>query len=282
MQRDSSDGLNFDLASVMLSEDDDQGARFIQIDAYGGKSSPSVELHSPHGFHSRPLDPIVGPNGVASSACKALIAYEGDRPHAWLAEDPRVVALLPPLKPGESIFYGPISNFVRAHGDGRVTMYTTTDGTPNGPPITRSIDPDPNAGGCVDYTPWGSVRINSTGWHVSTLSGAALDLGGIGGIPAPVGSLVSRYFNATADSISLNATAISLGAGTYPIALATPLLSLFGALDTLLTQLSATLLVSVANGKPVDSGAFVAALAAYEAAKAPLLLTMQSSAVAAS
>lgn len=280
--KSSSNGLEFDLGSVLLSEDDDQGGRYIQTDGYGGASSPSIELHAPYGLHSKPLDPVIGKNGVAATACKALIAYEGDRGHAWLAEDPRIIALLPTLKPGESIFYGPTSNFLRAHADGRMSLYTTDDGTPNGHAIMRSVDPDPTIGGCVDQTPWGSTMLNQTGWHVTTVAGATIDLGGIGGIPAPVGDAVGTYCDITADSVTLNASAICLGAGTSPVALATPLLSLFAALDTLLAELSVVLLVPAANGKPVDAGGFVAALEAFEAAKAPLLLQMQSASTAAS
>lgn len=276
--------MRFDLGTVLLSEYDADGFLSVQVDLYGGKASPSFELHSPYGTSQRPLDPVVDANGTIVAGCRALFAVEGDRHHAWILGDTRITPILPEIKPGEGILHGATSNFVRCHEDGRVSMYTTHDGTPNGLTLMRGVDPDPLLGGLVDFSPWGSTKLNSTGFHVNTIAGAFLDMGGIGGMPAPISDLVRSYFTAQADAIALTGKAVSLGAGpAYDnVVLATPLAAAFAALSTLLAQLKTTLAISVVNGKPVDNGDFTSAVGAFNAAVTPLLVAMRATSTGAS
>lgn len=276
--------MEFDLGTALLSEYDGDDFPSIQVDLYGDAASPSMELHAPYGLYYRPLDPTTDKNGQVTAGCRALFAVEGDRHHAWLLEDPRITTILPRLKAGESVFYGPTSNFVRNHADGRVSMYTTHDGTPKGLTIMRGVDPDPLLGGIVDSSPWGSAKLNATGWHVTTLGGANLDMGGIGGFPAPISDLVKSYATLQADAITLQGKAVSLGAGpAYDnVVLATPMAGIIGALETLLAALSTTLKISVVNGKPVDNGDFSTALGAFTSAVTPLLIAMRARSTAAS
>lgn len=286
--RDGAPGLAIELGTVLGSEYDDDGFLGLQIDPMANDPASAVastiESHTPYGFFCRPPETERDGNGTVIMGARAMFTRDGAEQHAWPLEDPRIVALLPAAKPGESGFHGPTSNFIRCHQDGRVSMYTTHDGTPNGFTIMRGVDPDDQLGGIVDFSPWGSTRLNATGFHVNTVGGAYLDMGGIGGFPAPVSSEIGSYFIAEADSVALRAKAVSLGPGPSwdNVVLATPIAGIVTALQDILASLSKTLLVSVANGKPVDSGDFVKALATFNTTVAPLVVAMRAQSTGAS
>jgi hypothetical protein len=50
--------------------------------------------------------------------------------------------------------------------------------------------------------PWGSLRFDESGFHVKTQWDARLDLGGIGGLPAPISDMTS-YATLSAKTVKL-------------------------------------------------------------------------------
>src|SRR5262245_58547482 len=107
--------MHFEVGAVTLSEYDDDGFLGVQVDVHGNQPSmPPFELHSPYGFHSRPLDPL------DEKPCTAFVGWQGSQAFAWLATDPIVQPRLPALKKGESMQYGSAGQFIRCHADGRI------------------------------------------------------------------------------------------------------------------------------------------------------------------
>src|SRR5437016_1926507 len=125
-------GIKFELGACIVTSLDEDEFPTAQPDALG--NDPRVgayELHHSYGFYSKCLDPQTGPNGqlVEGQACNLLIGIQDDETHAWLASDPRILPKLPILKQGESLQYGSAGNFCRMHADGKISIFTTTDGT---------------------------------------------------------------------------------------------------------------------------------------------------------
>lgn len=114
--------FDFRLHTVTYSEVDSNGFIGIQFDAFGEEQSgmPTVEVHHPFGFRSRPRDPD------ADFGCNVLVGWEGHQAHAWLASDPRYTRVLPSDKEGGSTQYG-----VTKHGDVAVS-FSTFDGETGG------------------------------------------------------------------------------------------------------------------------------------------------------
>jgi hypothetical protein len=200
----------WDISPIATSEYDADGFVGVQFDwdgEPGEAGGPSVELHSTYGFYSKPLD------ADSEGSCYALKAYEGSRCHAWLSYDPRSVQKLPNIKKGESMQYGPKGNFVRCCDDGRVVMSTST--TPDDPLGANAqnvfLELHPTEG-LMFASPWGRLEISPRGCHITTRSGARLDLGGIAGIPAPFSS-ISSYASLKAAMVKVEGAPVSIGAG---------------------------------------------------------------------
>ncbi len=60
--------------------------------------------------------------------------------------------------------------------------------------------------------PWGTLRFDASGFHAKTQWGARLDLGGVGGMPAPV-SAMSSYATVSAHTVKLDGLALLGAAG---------------------------------------------------------------------
>jgi hypothetical protein len=244
--------IDWRLHRVTYSEVDDNGFVGIQFDGFGEERSgiPAIEVHHPFGLMANPPEP--DPNGEFS--CDVLIGYDGDQPHAWLYSDPRSRVVLPIIKRGETLLYGFAGNMVRMHDDGRISIFTTDDATPNGKTIALQIMPT----GLLFSAPWGKITFDATGFHVLHSSGAAIDLGAIGGLPAPLNA-ISSYVKLTACSAQTEATIIANGttAGTTePVAKATTLLTVLGTLSTALAKVNAAFVAlgGITAGAP-NSGA---------------------------
>jgi len=247
--------MDWSLRVVTYSEVDANGFVGIQFDGLGEQNGvPSVETHHPFGLMANPPEPDA--NGAFS--CLTLVGWDGDIPHAWLCSDPRSRVVLPILKKGETLLYGCAGNFVRMHADGRISIFTTDDNTPNGKTISLQVKPD----GFLFSAPWGKITFDATGFHVLHSSGAAFDLGAIGGLPAPLDAIGS-YIKLTAGMVQREATIIADGTAAgvaEPVAKATTLLAVLSSIAADLTAIQATLAATA--GIPGASGTMAAPIAA--------------------
>ena len=210
------------------------GFHAIQIDGLGNSGVDPFELSHPYGFASRAIDPDPKTNKGCSVFWYKKGSAEG---FAWLANDPRIQALLPEILPGESFQYGAKGQFIRCHPDGKISIFTTDDATPNGRSVYSQVAPT----GFTRVAPWGRETFDANGFHVKHVSGARIDLGAIAGLPAPLDAL-SSYFTVSAQMVRIEGATVSLGpaAGIAMTAAKSPIAQ---ASDTaLLTALQATLL----------------------------------------
>jgi hypothetical protein len=219
----------------------------------------TMELSHPYGFASRPVD-----KDAEGGACGAFYSTEGAQGYCWLANDGRIQSKLPEVLEGESFQYGVTGNFVRCHQDGRISLFTTDDATVNGRTVAFTIGPK----GLLFSYPYGKLTIDETGFHYLHNSGARIDAGAIGGLPAPL-DVVSSYASIGASAVRLNGAAVSLGTSTgapQPVALAVTTLSLFGALSSVLTALATPgAFISASPGSPCAVGPELAAAIASAA-----------------
>jgi hypothetical protein len=261
--------VGLELATVTWSGIDPvNGFHAIQVDVYGDKPGMSpFELSHPYGFLSRPLDPE--PSG---KGCSAFYYRKGSAEgFAWLANDPRVQALLPEILPGESFQYGAKGQFVRCHPDGKISTFTTDDATPNGRSVFSQVAPN----GFTRVAPWGRETFDASGFHVKHVSGARIDLGAIGGLPTPLDALNS-YFSVSAQMARIEAAVVSLGPADIPgmpaakatiaqasdTALLTALQTTLTAIDAVMTALGA---IGALTTNPPEASSAVATAAAVVA-----------------
>jgi hypothetical protein len=116
------------------------------------------------------------------------------------------------------------------HADGRISLFTTDDNTPNGKTVALQIMPD----GLLFSAPWGKLTFDATGFHVLHVSGAAIDLGAIGGLPAPLSAL-SSYVKLTGNMVSSEASIIANGTAAglaNAVAKADPIVAALSAVST--------------------------------------------------
>ncbi len=179
------------------------GFHAVQVDGLGEPGVKADQLYHPYGFLSRPLDrePKTG------RGCSVFWYSKGSSERlAWLANDPRVQALLPEILPGESFQYGAKGQFVRCHPDGKISTFTTDDATPNGKSVYSQVAPT----GFTRVAPWGRETFDANGFHVKHVSGARIDLGAIAGLPPPLEAL-SSYFTVSAQMLRLEGSTVSIG-----------------------------------------------------------------------
>lgn len=89
--------------------------------------------------------------------------------------------------------------------DGSIVLFTTSDNTKDGLSISVVISPTKfqiNA-------PWGRLTFDDTGFHVTHVSGAAIDMGAIGGLPAPF-DVIASYIALKAAMVSTPAALVSM------------------------------------------------------------------------
>ncbi|MET0793562.1 MAG: hypothetical protein ABW061_18730 [Polyangiaceae bacterium] len=264
--------IDWRLHTITYSEVDANGFIGIQFDAFGEQDSgmDTVEVIHPFGLMANPPEPDA--NGAFS--CSALIGWEGDQAYAWLCSDPRSRVVLPSLKKGETLLYGCAGNFVRMHADGRISLFTTDDNTPNGKTVALQIKPD----GLLFSAPWGKFTFDETGFHVLHVSGAALDLGAIGGLPAPLSAL-SSYVKLTGNMVLTEGSIVSTGttdpasvALASAVAKSDPLVAALGDIATGLAGI-ATAMTAVAGAIPGPSASVATGAASTLATAIGALVT---------
>jgi hypothetical protein len=227
--------IRIDLAR--LTEYDENGFLGFQYDAFGEQASgvPAVEALSPYGFIGRPLDPVVSDDGEVTYGADLLTFFEGFEGRAMALHDARLVPGLPRLQKGESLVYGPAFNFCRFHADGRITRFTTTDGTADGKSVYDQAGPE----GFLEVTPWHSFRRDALGLHYRHTSGASLDMGAISGLPAPFDAL-GTYYTVRVALARIEAASVQLGVGAgVPVAKAPETLVLATSIVTAAQSLAA-------------------------------------------
>lgn len=173
---------------------------------------------------------------------------------------------LPTLKANEPILMGPARNFVRCHTDGKISLFTTDDGTQTGKAVFAQIRPD----GFRLVHPYAKFILDKTGCHVFHSSGARIDLGAVSGMPAPLDSLGS-YATVSAAMVKVEGSAIAIGTGSGApdaVAHATPTLTVLGALNTALAAVATALSALTAPGSVATAGTATAQTGAIVGAAA--------------
>jgi hypothetical protein len=239
--------MTIEYCRIEASKHDKDSFIAVIPETFGPSSSlGAMELSHPYGFASRPVD-----KDAEGGACGAFYFVEGAQGYAWLANDGRIQAKLPEILEGESFQYGVTGNFVRCHKDGRISLFTTDDATVDGRTVALTIGPT----GLVFNAPWGNLKFDATGFHVLHSSGARLDLGACGGLPAPLDGL-SSYATISAALLHLEGAATTVGASSptaEPAAKSTQTLVALQSLSTALIAAGAAL--AALAGIPINSPA---------------------------
>ena len=221
---------SWDIAVTMLSVYDANGFLGIQCDSEGseggGLSSGAdatpippgggvrdYEAIAPGGLYHRPSDPAVDANGNPNSAQAALVLNlrEGGRVYSMGLGDPRVVALLPEIGKGDTLLAGDNGSFVRIVGSGpnvgRISLYTTTDGTPGGMSVYETVWPDR----FERVAPWMQERGDATGYSL-VVGACRFDMMTMAGGLGPAAAFGASASLTTSGSIALDAPLVQLGA----------------------------------------------------------------------
>lgn len=186
-----------------------------------------VEWWQHVGFASRPPKP-----DAKKKAAQAFVLATGDRDVCVASQDTRCLDQYGNLDFGEFCAYAPGED-AKAQGrvigkkDGSVTVFTTDTNTKAGRSVYFRTAPD----GFLWVAPWGTLRFDASGFHLLHSSGASINLGGIGGLPAPL-DVIASYIKLQAGSVSTS----SVGS---PIADATSTVAAIAALQTQLTAVAA-------------------------------------------
>jgi hypothetical protein len=169
-----------------------------------GEANEAAELFGTLGLVVRPLPPTQTAGRTGHMEVASIRTADGLVPFA--ARDVRLHASFPNPDPGDIALVGYGSNFVRLMPGGGIALATTTDGTPTGEFVQLQLKGD----GFALFGPWGKLVYDQTGLHLLHYSGARIDMGGIGGLPAPLGAFGS-YANIGAAMIRLTAATVTLG-----------------------------------------------------------------------
>src|SRR6185369_2237217 len=165
--------------------------------------------------------------------------------------------------------------FIRCHPDGKISIFTTDDATPNGKSVYSQVAPT----GFTRLGPWGRETFDANGYHLKHVSGARIDLGAIGGFPAPLDA-INSYVTISAQSVILDAATVSLGPDNglgMPAAKATVANAVFTAVSAVLTALKSPSAFVAPNGPCSAGPALITAIEAALAEIAAAAETLPSS-----
>lgn len=243
---------------------DADGISYSQVDVPGEQKAQvaPAQHHFPYGMNSRPLAAEIDGNGNPNPATANQLLYsmEGGQMHTWPLENPSVLALLPTIQPGETIFHGPLGQFIRMLIDGSMSVFCPNADT-SAPPFILTI----GTSGFVIAGPWGSLRLDDSGFHITTSSGATFDFGGVSGLPGPMSS-ISSSATITAGNINLVGNTV-IGAGSLGLAPGvngTFLLAKLASMDAAIQALATVIPTGIApsGGGPVTYATIATAVAA--------------------
>lgn len=196
----------------------------------------NVEWWQHVGFASRPAKPTPG-----QKSAQAVLMSAGDHDIAIASQDTRYQDRYGNLDHGETVVYavGPDGTGqarILLKKDGSVTLFTTDTNTAAGQSVYFRVKKD----GFDWVAPWGTLKFDSTGFHVLHGSGASFDLGGIGGLPAPLDQ-ISSYVRMEAGTVVANCS----GA---PVADATAVAAILAAIQTEIVAIAAQFAVLATKG----------------------------------
>jgi hypothetical protein len=227
------------------------------------------------GFKSRPSKPIGG-----KSSARVVAVRRGAVDAIIATEDDRGLELFGNLADGESCVYaagddGKAQARITLKGDGSINIYTTDTNTSDGTSVYLRVAPDELA----FVAPWGRIKFDSTGLHITHASSASFDMGGIT-LPSPFDKIAS-YIKMQAGTVSTSSSAQSFGVGApVPLANAPAMQAAIAALQSQINIL-VTALTSVAAGAAPGGGAGAAAIATMTSALPAPLAAASAASVAA-
>lgn len=260
-------GMTVDIVNVLGTSVDTDGFQSATFDADGEEGSPAYQVRYIHGVCSRPLDPVVDQSTGApdpTRACSALMMLEGGHGHFVHLDDPRSVAALPNVQPGETILHSDFGSFQRHAEDGSISdSTTTTGGGSDGQSVFQRVAPDH----FQRIAPWGKETLDATGFRWAHVGGARFSLGYAGGLVPGL----SNYARIQADTIELNGSAVTIGptsAVHQPVAQALPLVEI---LQNLQAVHQAVLTMITAMGLVPPNPASGAAIAGIALTSTPLI-----------
>ncbi len=228
----------------------------------GNAESSKTPVFGQIGFVSRPA---IAEGG--KSAAERVVLVTSDSDVIIAGRDVRGQKIAGNLKDGEACAYAPGGQAkVLFKANGGLALMTTADNTETGPTVSFVMDPD----GLVAEAPWGRLRFDATGFHVTTHGGAGIHAGQAG-LPAPLDSF-SSYVSLQGQLAQIEASAISHGAAagvSEPAVKATSLLAYLTGLEAALV----TAVNAAGPGGPAASTALATAIAGLQAAKAAAVST---------
>ncbi len=220
----------------------------------------NVEWWQHVGWASRPSKPDAG-----DKSAQCVVMAMGDHDIAFASQDVRSLDQYGNLDFGEFCAYaggddGNAQGRVIGKKDGSVAIFTTEDNTKAGRSVYFRVAPD----GFIWTAPWGTIRFDETGFHILHASGASFNLGGIGGIPAPL-DVVASYIKMQAGSVG----ASSIG---MPLADATSVVAALAAIQSQLTAIAA----GFAAISPLGNGPLAVAIVAPAVSSGAATVAAQS------
>lgn len=232
------------ILSVLSTRVTEGGKVLAQLgDDRGATDTDNAEWFQPSGIISRP--PKVQPGAAAA---QVVCLEGGDRDVCLGAQDARGRELAGLIKDGEFCAFaagelGISQASLLMKQDGSINLFTTDTNTRDGKSVYLRIATGTNDQGLPDgfsfVAPWGTIKFDSAGFRIAHKSGAAFELGGILGMPAPLDA-ISSYCKVTAGTLIGTCSAASFGvAAQQPVAQCIPTQTALSALQAQITALQA-------------------------------------------
>lgn len=204
------------LGTCVLSERSVDGFVSYQLDPLGGLQGGGDALPCvlPHGFRSRPRDPLLGPSGELVEGAALVVLHDGREAHAWPAQDHRWALTLPDEGEGGALVYAALeagawrgASYLLLEGDdGAATLRVPyAAGT-----LAHEIAIDPTAG---------TITISHGSGTTITITPAGLiQLGGPAAVPLALAPAVEAWAASVVSALAgLGVTLSPLAAGATKV-----------------------------------------------------------------